>query len=742
MLVKKSSSLNRFIVLAWVVMEPVPVVGATAPKRQEQLEEVIITAQRREQSLQSAPVAVSALSAAQLQQLGIHSLDALTDGAVPSLRIMPFPTTPSTLVMTIRGNGPLDIGQITREGSVAIYLDGIYLGRAQGFAAEVADLDRIEVLRGPQGTLFGRNSTGGAVSLVSKQPSGEFGLEQAVGIGSYDEKRSVTHLNLPAAGSVRAKIDYLYAARDGWVRNTAPGEADFDAYEKRGGRIALNWQPRSDLDIDYSFDRSKTEITQNYYQLYEDNIGIVGVEPGRQGKTRYPIRPLEPTITNQALHRLVASWDANEQWTFKSLTGWRTLNERTFSNFGGALYNGGLVMLSDIAQDQLSQELQWLGRSRSVDWVAGLYYYREHAKETLQDLFSLDIFGALAGAAPLTPIIPPTNISPTPGPTFGLPVPIRIVHAAVDSRAVYGQATWTPPLWGERLHATLGARYTEDRKTGNRTEIGYSRFNLKTHHIDPQVTVSYDWMEALSTYLKWSSAYKSGGVNSRATDFSAYKPEQANTWEAGLKTEFWQRRARLNIALFSTDYKDMQVDVIDPMMVVITETINATDRVRVKGAELDFMLAPSDGLRLGLSYTYLDGDFPPQENPLAGGADQRLVLTQTPRHAGAATVDYTFSPWRFGTLTAHVDATSTARYAYVAFGRQHMDAYTLINARLTLASIPLTKNAGDLKLSLWGRNLTDEEYVVFSTAVNEPPAAIVQVYGTPRTAGVELTYEY
>lgn len=720
---------------------PIVLWAGSAP-RQDRLEEVIITAQKRVESLQDAPIAVSALNTSQLEQHGINSLDALSEGAVPSLRIMPFPTTPSTLVMTIRGNGPLDIGQITREGSVAIYLDGIYLGRAQGFAAEVADLDRIEVLRGPQGTLFGRNSTGGAVSLISKKPSGDLGLEQTFGIGSYDERRSVTHLNLPEIGSVRAKIDYLYASRDGWVNNTAPGEADYDAYAKRGGRFALDWRPSEKLDFDYSFDRSKTEVTQNYFQLYEDNIGIVGVEPGRQSRTRYPIRPLEPTVTNQALHRLVATWDAAEDQTFKSLTGYRTLDEDTFSNFGGALYNSGLVMQSAIAQDQFSQELQWLGRAESLEWVTGLYYYREHAKEVLKTAFSLDIFGALPGDSPLTPIIPPTTINPAPGPMFGFPVPVRTVHAKVDSRAVYGQVVWTPQDASERFHLTLGARYTEDRKTGNRAEIGYDKFHSKTQHIDPQVTLDYDWAESVSTYLKWSTAYKSGGVNSRAADFSAYKPEQAETWEAGLKSEFWNRKARLNVALFKTFYEDMQVDVVDPTLVIITETINASNRVTVQGAELDFTLAPLEGWLLGVSYTYLDGHFPEQENPLAGGATQHLMLTQTPRHAGVVNLDYTFSPLSFGTLTAHLDVSSTGRYAYVAFGEQRMDAYTLINARLTLAEIPLGAAAGRFKVALWGKNLTDEEYVIFATAVTDPPVSIVQVYGTPRTAGIDFTYEF
>lgn len=697
--------------------------------RSDALETIWVTAQKREQSLQTAPVAISVLTALELEAQGITGFDELSDGSIPSLRILPFGNTPSTKVITIRGNGPLDVGQVTREGSVALYLDGIYLGRSQGLAMEYAELQRIEVLRGPQGTLFGRNATGGAVSLISQRPSGTLGLKQTVGTGRYDALRSATHLNLPAFAGLSIKLDYLHSERDGWVDNAAPGQSDYNAYDKDGGRVSLRWQAAEQLLVDYSYDRSDVDVTQNYFQLYEDNIGVIGVEPGRQKKTRFPVNTLDPTTTKQEMHALTASWDWSDKLTLKSLTAYRELDEDTNNNFAGALYFNGLIAASDIQQQQFSQELQFVGTSEQVEWVAGLYYFEEKVDETLLNLFTLDIFGSITG----TPL---TQIPPLLG------APPRVISAESKSTAVYGQATWTPPILQDRIHITFGARYTEDDKSGQRFEIGLDRFNLDTENVDPLITFAYDWSDSVSSYIKWSSAYKAGGVNSRAASFSAYLPEEVDTLELGLKSEWWDRRLRINAAVFATNFEDIQIDVADRFNAAIAETINGNKTADVDGLELDITLVPLTGLSLNLSYTYLDGDMPLQPNPLAAGALEQFAFAQTPQHAGSVSASYTFAPTRYGTFIAHADITSTDQYAYVAFGDERKDAYTLLNARLSLTDIKLGQQPGRFKVSVWGKNLTDEDYVVFALPLGNPPLAVTQVYGTPRTAGIDFSYEF
>ncbi len=711
---------------------------AQGDNRVRVLDEIIVTAQKREKSLQDLPVAVSVLNRVQLEALGISSLEGLDGGAIPSLRVQPGGNTVSSLTLTIRGNGPTDISQVTREGPVAVYLDGFYVSRIQGLSMELVDIERIEVLRGPQGTLFGRNATSGAVNVISKRPTGQFGVEQTFSYGRFNEFRSITRVNLPEFSGIRTKIDYVHTERDGWVDNTAPGQSDFNTYDKDALRIGINWQPGDFLEFDYSFDYADTLSSFFYMQLAQDNIGLIGVEPGRQRQSRFPVAPLDPAITEHEMHALTGTWELSDNLTVKSLSSYRTLEEQTNNNFGGVLYFNGFMNLKDIEQDQWTQEFQLIGTHERLEWVAGLYYFEEDVQEVATELFSLDIFGLLT-AAPLTPIIPPTNFNVF----IGAPVPVRTITANAMSKAVYGHATWTPPILEDRLHIGAGLRYTSDERSGGRAIPGTAEsFNLDSEHTDPEISATFDWSDRLSTYAKWSTAYKAGGVSPRSTSFRPYQEEEAETFEIGLKSEFWDRRARFNAAIFTTDYDGLQINFSDPMNLTTVETINATNAVEIDGLEFDLTLVPAPGLVISASYTYLDGRMPLQPNPLAGGALEQFALVQTPEHAGAVSVDYTFEPRSFGTLTAHLDVTSTDKYAFLAFSvdERFWDAYTLVNARLTLADINLGGEAGTLRASLWAKNISDEEYVVFGFPIG--PAGHTQVFGTPRTYGVDLTYRF
>ena len=685
------------------------------------LEEVIVTAQKREQSLQKTPIAISVLTAKQMQLNGTTSFDLLRNGSIPSLNIIPLGSTTSTLITSIRGNGPTNSYQVTRDGSVAIYQNGVYQGRAQGLSSEMLNIDRIEVLRGPQGTLFGRNAVGGAVNIISKKPTGEFGGRQLLSVGNYDAFRSITHVDLPEVASIKASIDYVHTERDGWVNNTAPGQPDYNEYNKDGGRINLLWQAFDNLSIDYAYDRSDIESTQMYFQRYNSPAGIINIEPNRQTTTRFPIETLEPTTVDKNAHSLIVTWQLNEI-EIKSLTSYGELDEKTSSNFAGALGNNGLIFDDDIEQEQFSQELQISGQSNRLDWVAGLYYFTENTDQNSLFLFSLD--------ADFNQITPPTD--------FGLPR--TFVDATADSQAIYGQITWTPPaqVLNERLQLTIGARYTEDEKSGNRFQFVRQSFELDNENFDTTFIVDYQWLDNVSTYIKRSTAYKAGGSSILTeTSFIPFDEETVETWEIGLKSELWDQRLRVNAAAFWGDYDDLQIDVTDPIAPAIAETINAADTIEVDGFELDIDAAVTETLRIGLSYTYLNGDQTLQPNPLAGGAIEKFVTAQTPQHAGALTVDYTFPPWEIGTLSAHLNVTSTDRYSYVPYlpALQRFDSYTLTNARITLSEISTGYSDHSLSIAVWGKNITDEEYIIFAF-----PSG--QAFGTPRTAGIDIMYQF
>lgn len=701
------------------------------------LEEIIVTAQKREQSLQDAPIAISVLGADQLEALNINGIGALAEGAIPSLRVQALGASSSNLGLSIRGNAPVDSAEFTREASVAVYLDGIYLGRTHGLNMEFADLQRIEVLRGPQGTLFGRNAVGGAVNLITASPSGEFDIKQTLGVGEYNEFKSLTRINLPEFSGVSVKFDYLHTERDGWVENTAPGESDFAEYKRDGGRLGIHWQVNDSFSFDYAYDQSMDETSQNYFQFYEDNMGLFGAERDRRSQTRRDVTSFEPTVVDQNGHTLTATWNLSEHLIFKSLSSRRDLEEDVTNNFAGVLYYNGLNFSSISDHKQFSQEFQFIGTNDRLDWVSGLYYYDEDVQHAQQNYFTLDIFGFVTGEA-MSAIDPPTTFDAL---LLNAISPQRSVNADAKSTAIYGQATWTPEVLSDHLHLTTGLRYTEEERSGTRFENALRTFSLDTEHTDFTVAVDYEWSGNLSTYFKWTTAYKGAGVHSKSASFVPYDKEEAKTYEIGFKSEFLNRQARLNAALFTTDYDGMQLDFPDPVIITDVETINAEKTVEVDGVEIELTITPVHGLVVGLNYTYLDSYMPLQPNPLDGGALKEFQVPLAPRHAGSMLVDYTFSLAGVGSVTAHMDITSTDQYSYVFHGKQRRDGYTLLNASLTLSEISIGQNTSALKLSIWGKNLTDEEYVIYSFAAGDPAISIAQAFGDPRTAGIAITYE-
>ncbi|HUH37510.1 MAG TPA: TonB-dependent receptor [Spongiibacteraceae bacterium] len=712
-----------------------------ADKRSSTLEEVIVTAQKRAETLQEAPISIAAFGTVQLQDRGISGLGDMGAGVIPSLRIQPFPNTPTTLTISVRGAGFSDAGQVTFEPSVAIYLDDVYLSRAQGLAMEIADLERIEVLRGPQGTLFGRNATGGAVRMISKKPTGEFGLRQTFTAGNYSYFKSVTHVDLPEIAGVKTKLDYLHSEKDGWVDNTAAGENDPGDSEQDAFRFAADWNPIDNLNVFYAYDWSDAEVTNLYYQIMFDQLGVIGVEKPAADKTRIPVRPLDPTVTKQTGHNLTLTWDMAENLTLKSISAYRDLEEETRNNYAGALLFNGLITAAEIDQDQFSQELQLLGEAERIKWIGGLYYYEESAREDLLNLASLDSFGAL-GYGFFAPIYPPI-LQPSDA--------RRIVKTETESWAAFGQATWTPPVLEDRLEITVGARYTEDKKKGSRdyplpalvtAGSDFVRYNINTDSFDPTVTFSYQWTEQLNTYLRWANGYKAGGVNQRSFTFISFDEEKAETWELGLKSEFFDRRARLNLAVFQTEYDDFQIGFQDPVRPTFSETINATRTTEISGLELELTVVPLPGLTVDLSYTYLDGDQPDQPNPVNNNIPERFELEQTPNHAGSLGIDYEFNPFSFGVLSLHVDVISSASYAYTPKNFAFHDSYTLVNGRITLSEIAVGPDQGNLRVALWGKNLTDEEYRTYVFPVGNPVLTIPASYGEPTTYGLEVEYQY
>ena len=695
----------------------------------EKLEEVIVTAQKREQLLKDVPISVVAMDGEQLVRQGIVDLEDLTAGAIPSLHIYPLGATQSNLVATIRGAGNTDATQYLREPGTAFYIDGVYLGRSHGLGNDLVDPQRIEVLMGPQGTLFGRNTIGGAVNIVSRQPSGELSLRQRVRAGRFGEVLSATHIDLPETAGVSAKLSYVHSQRDGIVKNLARNRDDYGEYDKHGWRLSAVWTASEAVTVSYAYDYSDIESTQNYHQFYENNTGVFSQERGHQSHTRHPVDFFQPSEVEHSGHTLRITAALSENLSFSSLSAYRELEENIFNNFAGAAFFNGLALNWDAGQRQWSQEFQLAGSHRHIEWVAGLYAYDESFGQDQQNFFTYDMFGRFAGGpGPM----PPTVFDAL---ALNADTPANITDGKAKSQAAFAQATWTPDIFQQRLHLTLGGRYTDDEREASRQWFEYRKVDIDSDNDDWTLNAAFDVSPEVMTYAKWSTAYRAGGVNSKSDLFTPYDDETVESYEIGAKAAF--ERFSASLAWFTSEYQDTQRDLPNPDNITATETINAQKTIDISGVELDLKYIPLARMTLGIKYTYLDGDIPLEEDPFNPGQTIQYYAPQAPRHAGALTLGYELPAFSFGTINLHLDATSSGQYAHSARNNDGMEAYTLINARATLSEIPIGRNGGNLSIALWGKNITDETEA--SYRFRSGPV-IAQTLFDPATWGIEMFY--
>ena len=397
------------------------------------LSEVIVTAQKRSENLQKTPISISVLSSEDLHNRHVESLVDLISGGAPGLRITPYASRPFNLILNIRGVGVmLDTNQPARDPGVGVYIDGVYLGRPQGLNAALYDVERIEVLKGPQGTLFGRNTEGGALSIVTKKPTGEFHLDVTGGLGNFDSYKSEVHLDLPKYHDVSVKVDGIITARDGVVKNPLAGASDFGAYNRRGIHAQVQWQPTDNFTANYTYDTSHDESTT----LYPNNVSagtnklapITPAQPKRVDTASVGI-PLQPSIGTQFGHALTLQWEVSPSLTIKSISSYRELTQTQWQNStSGVVFtpNGqfGRYSLAEFVQNQYSQEFQAIGEVGRLKYVAGALIYHEHVEDMAQTFNSMQ-FNATGTAANVLPL--GSNITPV-----AIDIPILFPSAAID----------------------------------------------------------------------------------------------------------------------------------------------------------------------------------------------------------------------------------------------------------------------------------------------------------------------
>lgn len=713
------------------------------------LEEVIVTAQKKSESLQDTPISITAFNQDDLVQQGITAIDDL-QGKVPSLNLTPFPTQNTSLRLFIRGVGAGDI-QVTQDPAVGVYIDQVYIGRATGLALELADLAQIEVLRGAQGTLFGRNSIGGAINMTTIRPeTGEFSFQQELGAGSRDLFRSKSSLNLPITDSLALRAVFLYREQDGFVDNDGPGR-DFMDGKDEGGKLDFLWEANDEWSVRYTFDYSRSEFVSPTFQAVESaalsDLLEIPVSSRRLSslETKDEMRPSDSKINGHSL-TITRDWD---RFTFKSITAYRDFEFLEFVNLESGsssqqlrLNSNGAIQLlgqrGELEQDQLSQEFQFLGTAgNNFDYVLGLYYFDEDASQL--------------GAQRSLVLVPQ-------------PDQVNVFDIENEAWAIYAQSNWTPNVLDNRLTITTGIRYTEDDRYAARAfsldpDPDGSSFVAEPgndfQNVSYTLVGSYAATDDINTYLKLATGYKSGGYNTRASNEASYvsgfDEENITTIELGIKSELWDRRVRLNAAAYFSLWEDMQLNLADlstPADVRDTNVFNAGES-EIAGLELDITALLTEGLTLSLAYAYLDTEFTEvdaPDNPEVSEDD--FVFSNAPEHQYTLGLNY-FRSLSFAGLSASLnyywvdERFDTQKVAEAKNGQAVIDDYGLLNGYLGLTEISLG-GAGSLDISAWGRNLSDEEYFTSAPTILQPAGAYQKgvTWGEPRSYGIDFIYRF
>jgi iron complex outermembrane receptor protein len=730
---------------------PAPPAEPVAPSEDDavHLEEVVITARKTEESLQKVPVSVSAITAGELQRRSIDSLSTVGQSTPNFTFSQQGNSGRSAGVVYIRGVGQADT-RPTYDPAVGIYIDGVYLGRMQGNDLGMMEVERVEVLRGPQGTLFGKNTSGGAVNVITKQPDasadGFSGRLQST-VGSRNRIDTVANVNLPLVTDKAALL--LSGSRrlqDGYGERV-DGQ-DTGSTDRESGRVSLLLKPWDNFSALLSADTTTYDETNAVMKLVFVNTAA-GTIAALNANTDpdYDSTWLSPsdffsygTGPNSSRGRLWGS-----ALTLNLDAGWAALKSITayrHNDVDSELDpdNSPITVIDaydSTQQHQVSQELQATGKSLDdrLSWVFGLYYFTEDASNRT--------------AYPL--------LTPLLGDSASFSNIYSIVN---DSIAAYGQGSYSLT---KKLRVTAGIRFTRDDKDVERQNQTFpggvpreptTTKTASSDDVSPRLGLDYQWTPTLMTYVSAAKGYKGGGFNGRASkvvDFTEFDPEIVWTYELGLRSDLFDRRVRFNATAFYSDYTDFQLQTAGSTSVDNVPTpfniVTNIPKAQIVGGEIELAVVPATGLKLtsGLGLTYAKyTELPTDEKFLAASA-----ITEDSKFVNSPELSATFAAEYTRPLTDTLDVTGRVDYAHKseifynfansAYLRQA--PYGLLNARLTFEHRPK-----QLSLSLFGTNLTNEHYIVggFDDAtVPNPGLGFTFVnMASPREFGVSVQVRF
>ncbi|RAN36241.1 hypothetical protein HY11_12510 [Hyphomonas pacifica] len=721
---------------------------------------VTVTAQRREEDLIDVPLSVSAFDSAQLEATGAVDITSI-QRSTPNATIEVARGSNSTLIAFIRGVGQQD-PLWGFEPGVGLYVDDVYIARPQGAILDIFDIDRIEVLRGPQGTLYGRNTIGGAIKYVTKKMSDEPELKAKVNFGSYSQLDTIVSGSTPIGDQFAIGGAIASYQRDGYGKNLFTGAEHYDK-DVLAYRVSAEWQPTSDFFVRLAYDKSQDDSNAKHgHRLLPSADGTLPVTDNVYD-TRGGAGDDNSVETEG--YSLTAEWDVNDAVTLKSITAYREGHTVTPIDFD-ALPQPDFDVPAYYNDDQFSQEFQMLYNGARFSGVAGIYYLDGSADGAFDLLLS----------------------------SLGVTV-FQGGKQDKENFSLYGDFTYDLT---DRFSVSLGGRYTKDETTADvtrelwlglgsgsfdtdnqtslflATQTGYTGLNREDEEFTPRISISYKATDDINLYATYAQGFKAGGFDPRARadldplglSQEGFGPEKVDSYEIGLKGNFFDNRLQLNTAAFYAEYTDQQITVQsgadsdnDGINDTFVSSVFNAGSSEYKGLEIEGSWFISDEFTLMGNLGYIDAEIKEIISAGVNIADQ-FVTQNTPELQGQLSLNYMkdFGP-DFGALS--ITGSASYRDEYYLFNVPNEgfdpgtnvifplggpaldpDSYTLLDLSLVWTS-PSEK----LKFGIHGRNLTDEEYRVAAYNFVTPSqlgadSAYSAFYGPPRTVTASISYEF
>lgn len=672
-----------------------------------QIEEVVITAERRESSLQKTPIAVAVFNDQFLEQGNITDVQNLAPFA-PGLN---YTQVSNFAQLNIRGIG-LEQINLGGEPGVALHQDGVYIARPFVNNAVFLDVDRVEVVRGPQGTLYGRNATGGSINLVSNRPTDTFESEVSTLFGNYGRARFTGMASGPLSddGAVRGRVALVSDQRDGYLKNHLGG-SDLEDDDTYSGRGEIAFDVSDSIEVGLSGDYMRADNTGPMFRTGD----IGGTAPALGGRVDGdPWKIYIDGSHDQNIHDWGTTgrvtWHG-ESVSLTSLTAYRDSKFRLKSDLDGTDFFLNDEDLEEKA-DQFSQEFQLASNGDApLSWIVGAYYFHENGRLN----YDFDI-------PPLATVI-----------SF---------HANQDTTAyaLFGDATYRLT---DKWSVTAGLRYSDERKDAFNQQtffvVGTASVDDDWSAVTPRFVVSYQVNDDTLSYFSVSKGFKSGGINTGSTQSNAYDPEYIWNYELGLKSRAFDGRLQANLAAFFYQYDDLQVT----QYAVGQAFIDNAAKAEGWGFEAEVTAYLTDQLSINATLAYIDTQFTNYQSldsfrPELGVLDlDGNELPRAPNLTSSLIARYEIPMGRW-ILSLQGEYLHRDEQYFTAFNTDYAEGgqYDLINTRVSFAP-----QDGRWTFAAYGQNLTDEEYEMTET-VSGINAGTLVLYGAPLTYGLEARFRF